>query len=278
MIPELPVWKGDPPPEDIGGLDGHYALCDIAGDPKYPDSNKAPTIPLFPEFDRDRVQNSLESWGMQGVIGEDRIPLDNRVRMEMFRSVLSAAEIHLVFDTESERICSVSPGGRKPKKRPRSAGMFPPPSGSVSQSDIDRDPERYVAVSDSPAEFLSDYTDGFVRKHRRRDLCRKPDESAGAHYERAFGGMGPKIRDKYIAGIPNAASEEAYRWAERHGYFFFDPNDSPAGAAEAVYCGLRNSGIDATDENAVIGFSEDYKAESAERKAAESEKKRKNPS
>lgn len=78
--------------------------------------------------------------------------------------------------------------------------------------------------------------------------------------------------------IPNAASEEAYRWAERHGYFFFDPNDSPAGAAEAVYCGLRNSGIDATDENAVIGFSEDYKAESAERKAAESEKKRKNPS
>ncbi len=200
MIPELPVWKGDPPPEDIGGLDGHYALCDIAGDPKYPDSNKAPTIPLFPEFDRDRVQNSLESWGMQGVIGEDRIPLDNRVRMEMFRSVLSAAEIHLVFDTESERICSVSPGGRKPKKRPRSAGMFPPPSGSVSQSDIDRDPERYVAVSDSPAEFLSDYTDGFVRKHRRRDLCRKPDESAGAHYERAFGGMGPKIRNKCIAG------------------------------------------------------------------------------
>lgn len=270
-FPQLIDWEENAPIDDCGGIHAYNELFAASCNPKDPDNLRAREILRACRFDLPRVLNSLESWGMQGVIGEDRVPLDHEIRIAMMSPVLSAMSGLYVFDTVEEIVCKVTSVKKKIRTSRFDDDM--PVIEPLAKSELAKDPERYIQVWDSPDEVMSRLCNDFLKEHNLVKLCKKPGESIQGHYERAVRGMSDAILAQWETEMITATSSEVYSWAENNGYYFSNPVDSPVAANEALFYKLHYSDVDLSDNKALMKFLVDHNKEIDEQDKKKSKKK-----
>lgn len=269
-FPQLIDWKENAPIDDCGGIYAYNKLFAASRNPKDPDYPRAQEILRACRFDLSRVLNSLESWGMQGVIGEDREPLDHEIRIAMMSPVISLMSGLYVFDTFEEVVCKVTSVKKKVKT---SLLDDMPVIEPIPKSELEEDPERYIQIWDSPDEIMSRRCNDFLKEHNLAKLCKKPGESIQAHYERAVRSMGYDTLAQWESEMIATTSSDVYSWAEKNGYYFFNPIDSPVAINEALSYKLHCEDVDISDKKALTKFMMDHNKEIEKQNGKKSKKK-----
>lgn len=234
---ELIDWNGGSPPEDCGGV---WA---------YNEDAKTHA----PDFDEKAVKEKLRSWRVQGVakFGDEFVP--EFVRIELITSALSAVDLEVVYDTEKALVLAVRKFKRKSKRR--GSGDVP----SILREDIEKEPDRYVVVWDTPASLIEEILMGFL-EDRETPFERREGESVKLFALRVEESMDEGTIREWRSHCLQELSEMVCDWAEDNAFLFYDPPGSFSGATERAIRSLHKGDIDFDDSEAVDKFLNDYGA------------------
>lgn len=255
--PELIDWKEDSPPEDCGGIRGYYDLLRILADPD--DERHDDMVEWAGDigFDEETVENSLQTWAVQGIMPDDPVILPDISRMAIMIALGSFIDEPLVFDMkDGSPLVLKETRTRKSKRR----GPDPEPP-SVSPSVAEKDPERYIPLAGPGKERIADLVGSFAAEHPEFNL----DAAFEENYQSFFEVLEHQdLVDDFNMFCVVSFMKSTHEWArENRIYFMTEEPDLPVAPTEsfAKYLHEHEDEIDFDDPQSVERFIQEYNSQ-----------------
>ena len=167
--------------------------------------DKAVTLP----FDGEAVANSLETWGVQGVLRDDAVTIGDDLRVGMMGLMTELFEEPLVFD--HKELCPMVVS----KRRDDVFGM------TVSPEEVSGNPENYSVFQKGSMDVYASVYGKLREEHPGLpELPSFTDNDEMVFWlEATVGGKG--LMDEFAHIEFHHFIDQLYSWAETNGFYFF---------------------------------------------------------
>lgn len=165
------------------------------------------------QLDYSEVENSLQSWGVQGVVTEDMKMLPHMTRVHIVMALAQFPDGQIVFDKEEGEPKIVGKGSLDTDTLYR--------IGHISRSAVNKDKDRYITIVESGSELRYSVVSQYV-KSKGKDWPRV----TWSNFDKIVGrirmkGLENDFRDYNLM----VAMNQTYEWARKNGYYFGDEYD-----------------------------------------------------
>lgn len=220
--PILMDWEEDSPPEDCGGIDAYYEQLDALSDPEHPDHDDAVEWFNIMEFDEEIVENSLQSWPIQGVRSDGCTIMSHMDRMAILGTAMGFMDYPMVFDMVDLVPYAIrKTKSRRSKKRDRNDGMF------IDAKTVEDDPERYIPFLKPGSERIMDGVGAFTAKHEDIEWPAYVPNGANEEFYDMLDECG--LDEEFNLDMIESVTASIGDWARRNSIYFRNDDEVNTG-------------------------------------------------